>query len=583
MTEIIYLSFGIISCIIISIFCILKPSLERSEGSKEGVASKIHQTTGGLKTTGSFKIPEIPAKFIIIILAALSAVFIFSRLFRLDTIPAGMHLDEIGISYDAFCLKSFGTDRFGRRYPVYPTNYGDGNSPLYTYMLMLLLEIFPWSVTITRLPAFICGLFCFFFSYLLIYELYKSRTAALLGPLLVTIIPYFFASERWGLDCNLMLSLLTVAMYFLIRAVNKDTISSYVLAGCFMGLTLYTYVLSYIILPVFLMLTFIYLLIIKKTDIKKALFCAIPFVILAIPLLLEQLVNIGLIPEFSLLFSDFRRLNSYRSSEFSLSNIPGNIGLIYHCLIRDGIFSYNCFNEFGPVYLCLIPLLIAGIISGGRKALNALKNHKYDHFVPVFMLGFIIYFVRMLIATPDNIYKINSIFLVFLIFIAEGTLWLFECLNYGKKGWFICIATVLITGVTFLLFSEFYFRRQTAVYGLHPVFISTIPGDIVKYAKDVYDPENNKNIYVELEYRNRDYSDIAIALINQMDPEIYMEHVNNETNELDNIHFYFPEEFNEDEEAVYILGSNWGHITAYLKSIGFNCDENWPGYAILYR
>ncbi|MCR5107686.1 MAG: hypothetical protein K6B28_05935, partial [Lachnospiraceae bacterium] len=377
--------------------------------------------------------------------------------------------------------------------------------------------------------------------------------------------------------------ILTVAMYFLIRAINRDTVSSYVLAGVFMGLTLYTYVLSYIILPLFLLLTFICLLLTGKADIKKALFCAIPFVILAVPLLLEQLVNIGLIPEFSLFFSDFKRLNSYRSNEFSLANIPGNIGLIYHCLIRDGIYSYNCFNEFGPVYLCLIPLLIAGVISGGKKAVNALKSHEYDHFIPVFILGFIIYFVRMMIATPDNIYKMNSIYLVFLIFIAEGTLWLFKCFNFGKWGKVICITTVLITGAAFLLFSEFYFRRQTAVYGLHPVFISTLPGDIVKYAKEVYDPEDNKSIYMELEYRNRDYSDIAIALINQIDPKVYMEHLNNETNELEDIHFYFPEEFNENEDAIYILGSNWGHIASYLRSIGFSCDENWPGYTILYR
>ncbi|MCR4923782.1 MAG: glycosyltransferase family 39 protein [Lachnospiraceae bacterium] len=571
MSENIYMFMGVLTFAVMTFFC-----LYVFYGKRKGIRSAQDTVADGLSV-------NINEKISFLILGLIFLVFIFSRLYRLGQVPAGMHLDEIGISYDAFCLNKYGTDRFGRSYPVYPTNYGDGNSPLYTYLLMLFLKLFPWNVEVTRLPAFLCALVCFVFSYLLIHELYESPWIALLGPFFVTVIPYFFTSQRWGLDCNLMLSMLTAALFFLLHAIKRGGTFAYLMAGISMGIVLYTYVLSYVIIPLFLTAVFIYLIFTKKAGLKEALFTALPFSILALPLLLEQLVNMGIIPEFHFLISDYMRLDSYRAGEFSLLNIPKNLSVIYYCLFRDSKYTYNALNEFGPVYLCLLPLLVTGIVRGGRKALDSIKKKEYNPFVIIFFLGFIIYFIRLLIESPDNIYKINSIYLVFLIFIVEGTVFLLEALNAGKSGRIICMGAGFIICFVFLLFSEFYFRRQAYVYGIHPVFISTVSGDLVRYAEEHYDPEHEKELYMELQYENRDYSDIAVAFINQMDPKIYMEHIEKNSDSMGNVHFYFPEDFDENEDALYILGSNWGHISAYLKSIGFNSDEAFEGYTILYR
>jgi hypothetical protein len=50
-----------------------------------------------------------------------------------------------------------------------------------------------------------------------------------------------------------------------------------------------------------------------------------------------------------------------------------------------------------------------------------------------------------------------------------------------------------------------------------------------------------------------------------------------------NIAFNFPEEFDENEDAVYILGTDWNHIVSYLTSIGYNTDTSFEGYTIVYK
>ena len=96
---------------------------------------------------------------------------------------------------------------------------------------------------------------------------------------------------------------------------------------------------------------------------------------------------------------------------------------------------------------------------------------------------------------------------------------------------------------------------------------------------------------MELNYENRDYAEWVIALLNNIEPNIFNEYLQKRSDAddkekykiaLKNYIFAFPENFDETENAIYILGYEWDHISNYLISIGFNCDETIPGYKILY-
>ena len=67
----------------------------------------------------------------LIFLPFLFAVFLFSRLLKLEAFPNGFHVDELSMAVDAKSILYHGTDRGGIRFPVYFRNYGGGQNALY--------------------------------------------------------------------------------------------------------------------------------------------------------------------------------------------------------------------------------------------------------------------------------------------------------------------------------------------------------------------------------------------------------------------------------------------------------------------
>ena len=90
-----------------------------------------------------------------LIYIALFILAVFMHFYRLDSVPFGLHIDEAGMAYDAFCLANYSVDRYCNSFPVYFINYGGGGqSALYTYLVALLLkfglELNTWTI---RLPG----------------------------------------------------------------------------------------------------------------------------------------------------------------------------------------------------------------------------------------------------------------------------------------------------------------------------------------------------------------------------------------------------------------------------------------------
>ena len=54
----------------------------------------------------------------IIIASILGICLVIALSFRLGAVPAGFHVDEAGMAYDALSLAKHGTDRFGYHHPA---------------------------------------------------------------------------------------------------------------------------------------------------------------------------------------------------------------------------------------------------------------------------------------------------------------------------------------------------------------------------------------------------------------------------------------------------------------------------------
>lgn len=108
-------------------------------------------------------------------LGILTAMILFLHFYKLTEIPYGMYVDEVGSAYDAYSIANYGVDRYIKSYPVYFTNYGDGQNALYTYITALFFRLFGASKLTVRMGIALSSLTAAFFGYLYACRKWKGQ------------------------------------------------------------------------------------------------------------------------------------------------------------------------------------------------------------------------------------------------------------------------------------------------------------------------------------------------------------------------------------------------------------------------
>ena len=561
--------FAVTGLIITILFAVL-PFLKKQNAGPESTEEKPDiSMTKPVKIM--FRLGQWVERNYLLLLLLIFAVFLFTRVFKLDSFPNGFHVDELSMAVDAKSIRDHGTDRSGIRYPVYFQNYGGGQNALYTYIESFLLRFLPCTIFSFRIQAVFWGALCLFAMFGICYEITDKKGWALLGPLLVTTMPVYLMSERWGLEAYLFLPFSAFVLYFATRAVKYEEDRDWFLTGLVMGFSLYTYAVSYIVFPIFLVLTGVYLLWVKRLTVKRVLLLGIPLGVLAFPLILFQLVNFKLLPPFSFGPSDFFPLPIPREQEVSLSNIFINLGFYKELFLGGEELTYNSFKEFGTIYLFLLPFVLAGFVICIKDMIRSFRERRFSVSVLVLFYWFGAT-VFMLLVTRPNVNRVNELFAPFLLFIAIAVYRLFASRPFYLVWLFAW------NSASFALFLYFYFFLQNAVYGFHPLYTSSSPGKAILKSEEQYLSDENTHIYVQFE-------DGAISSYQQTyyfageKGDVYSD----EEPTYGRVTARLPDELNPEENAVYIIGDDWPHIVSYLISEGFEADQTLPGYSILYR
>lgn len=386
---------------------------------------------------------------------ALAGLFVVTRFWQLTTIPAGIYADEAATAYSAWSLANYGVDRYLDSWPVYLKNFWGGQSALYPYLCVLLFQFFDYSLWMTRLPSVLFSLLTLIFGMKICRKLYPNhKYLPYLCGLIMVVSPYFIMASRIGLDCNLMLGMSTIFLYFFILAIKNNTNSSYFLAGLTGGLVLYTYALSYLILPLFLLLTLFYLIITRRFYLRKWIIMGIPMGILAFPLLLVQYVNAFDKPEMKLGIFTITKMETYRSSDitgFTLKNL-----LV--CLKTIFIYDDNPHNSipgYMNLYVITVLLFIIGLFCILKKLVRSIRTRQIDYLVfPLLWFICPILLQSFIVSVTTN--KVNSIFFVTVLVAMEGVCALFRVLKkFSPK--LIMTALAFAYLLCFLRFGSYYY------------------------------------------------------------------------------------------------------------------------------
>ena len=497
-------------------------------------------------------------------------IAILSRIVLLEQFPNGIHEDEAGMMYDAYCMAEYGTDRYLNENPVYLINFGGGQSVLYAAIASLLIRLFGLSVFVIRLPAVIFSIITIILAYLLAKK-YIGKRFALILAFLITICPWHIMQSRWGLDCNLLSSFIMISIYTLLNA-KKDW--HYIISGVFWGLTLYTYALSYIMLPFFFIVLCIYLLYVKKITIKQIVITIIPILVLAIPLILLQIVNYIGKGTIKLGFITIPQLYTYRISEIGFENVLYNLNInngnnIWQLLFSADHNAINSLKEFGTIYYILIPFVVFGFILIIKETIKTIKEKEFN-LKTVFLIQFITIFLCVLVFSDLQLYKLNPLFIMMLVFATEAILWI-----YNKKailGHFIIASLIIV----FILFEIFYFKNINNKTGV-AFNRDFIP--LVNYLEEKYP---DKEIFMETDAIQQ-Y--IYLLLAKQMSPYEFMDNMKlvqyrtgeTEVVEVSRYHFIYWE-INKDtiyvlEEGNVFRSNSVEKIKSELENEGFQKEQ----------
>ena len=522
------------------------------------------------------------------ILVILFFLFVFTRLFRLDSIPftsTGMHIDEIGAGYNSFCIANYGVDQYLYKFPVYFKSLGEGQNALYIYLAAIIFKFFGVSVFNYRLVAVILAAFAFVALFFLSKQLLGDRYA-LVSLAMMTIMPVYMMSEHWGLESYLFLSMAIISMSLLIYAIHTNRNVLYILSGIMWGISLYTYAITYVVVPPFLFLTMLYLVFTKKTTIYKMILTGIPVVVLGIPLLIQQLVMLGYIPPFTFLgLIDFWLPAYYRSNDISIRYVVENlIKSPYICLVADDI-SYNSTPRFGVMYYISVPFVLIGLCLSVKSLILSVKNKKYDDLAVVFIFYFVGRIVTLFLRDP-NTNRVNELYLPYLIFAVMGIRYIVKKAN---KKWMIYMIAALYS-VSFLAFCRyFYFNREPSLNYDTRCDVEVFEGYIVYdihaalAAKEVLEKGNGKKVQMIMDDGDRFWW-TTMCLFTGISPYDHNEHVEDTPYYGENFGIGIPEELDLSGNTVYLIQGELSHITDYLVSQGFTNEiAEYGGYSILKK
>lgn len=490
-------------------------------------------------------------------------IAILVRIVLLDKYPNGIHEDEAGMLYDAYCMAEYGTDRYLNENPVYLINFGGGQSVLYAAIASILIRIFGLSVFVVRLPAVIFSVITIILAYLLAKKYIGNKFAVVLAFLII-ICPWHIMQSRWGLDCNLLPAFIMISVFTFI---NSKKTWHFVVSGIFWGLTLYTYALSYIMLPVFFIGLCIYLLYVKKIDIKQILITIIPIFILAIPLILLQVVNYFDLNGLKIGFITIPKLYTYRIGEIGFENILYNLNITNGNNVFQLLFSAdhnpgNSFKEFGTIYYALIPFTILGFGLTIKETVASIKKKEFN-LKTVFLIQFILIFLCVLVFADLQLYKLNPLFIMMLVFAAEAIMWL-----YNKRK-FIGYSIIIALTIIFIIFEVYYFKNVNDKVG---VGFNTDFIPLIQYLDEKYP---DKEIYLETDAIQQ-Y--IYLVIEKKMSPYDFIENMEmvqfvtgeTEVTRVGKYHFIF---YEIDKEMVYVIEENCAFRVSRIEELKQKLEE----------
>lgn len=485
----------------------------------------------------------------VIILIAIVLTYIY----KIGEYPWGLHIDEAGAMYDGISIAKYGYDRYLKPFPVYFINFGGGQNALFTYVfagwykllsLFVNIDLSTMSINeslfILRFPTLIYNLIAYLICFLIIKKEYGNKKA-LIGLIVFMATPFGLMHSRLSLESYYLFPTLLTAISLFIKGINNHSSLSYAFSGLFFGLTLYTYAISYLIIPLLMIILLAVIIYTKNFNIKNCVSFLIPLIIVSIPICLFFLINYLDIPEFKFLGMTITRLPKFRINEISVTNIKKNLLELelFKRTLYDA-FDCNSFKTFSTIFYLNVPMVIVGLYLSTKQIILKIKSK-------IFCIDYIAMSLLLLIIIGESfvgdltVNKLNAIYIPILFFATKSYLYI---MNRNKVVFRLIIFVLLMNYILFI--NMYYSYNQRILLSQDSEILEQIQMskklrklDSRLYYKTEY---GINNIYFAIynniepnEYLNIDKSYIEYSSQTHKDDDIYLiDDCFDDTNDFDN-------------------------------------------------
>ena len=311
----------------------------------------------------------------------------FFRFYKLSEFPAGFHIDEASLGYNAYSLLKTARDENGQFLPLHIDMFGDFRPAGYQYLTTLPVWLFGLTEFATRFMSAFFGVLGVGAIFFLVKSLFENDRLALLAAGLLTLSPWHLVISRASAETIVALFLIMLGMGFFIRGIRSDQ-KNFIFADIFLFLSLFFYHSSRVFVPMLIVVTTIlfYHLWQKK---KKAYRIKLATSVLGISLIALFLLfgikgGSGRFKQVSIFhFPEIRLVMEEQFREDGVVVIPALLARFFHNkLVNYGLgflkeyFSYFSLNylfiegglptwylvpRMGLMYLIELPFLLIGL------------------------------------------------------------------------------------------------------------------------------------------------------------------------------------------------------------------------------
>lgn len=151
--------------------------------------------------------------FLLIFTIILAGMF---RWYYLGIVPAGLHVDEAQVGYNAYTLSQSGKTVTGDRWPLYFDTWADYRPAGIVYLTLPFVKLFGLSIFTTRFPLAAVSVCLVFLAFLFAKLIFKSNKISLLSALFVAVSPYSLILSRTTFEGVLETAVVILSLLMLI-------------------------------------------------------------------------------------------------------------------------------------------------------------------------------------------------------------------------------------------------------------------------------------------------------------------------------------------------------------------------------